>query len=141
LGHKTIETRHWYTDYRGPLAIHAAKRNPEMPGMRFRWALEKCGLVFEDFYRSLPRGAIVAYCELLNCIRMDNSNIALVSKTNRAFGNYAPGRFMWTLGRIRALHDPIPFRGSQGFFYFDAPFYGRDALGVPVQVAMPRLLT
>ena len=26
VGVKQIETRHWKTDYRGPIAIHAAKR-------------------------------------------------------------------------------------------------------------------
>lgn len=30
VGAKTIETRGWSTDYRGPLLIHAAKRKPDV---------------------------------------------------------------------------------------------------------------
>ena len=30
LGVKTIETRGWSTTYRGPLLIHAGKREPEI---------------------------------------------------------------------------------------------------------------
>lgn len=39
LGVKTIETRSWSTSYRGPLAIHAAKRTPEYGLEVGRWTV------------------------------------------------------------------------------------------------------
>lgn len=72
LGSKTIETRHWSTNYRGPLAIHAAKRRNigELDDLwrdaRWRGALfplicvEGEGGRASRFQYSLPFGAIVA---------------------------------------------------------------------------------
>jgi hypothetical protein len=86
-GWKEVETRGWYTDYRGPLAIHAAKR----------WTDEErdsaSGIVFklrrlheekhpaEDWRTGIPDclwyhgkeaekslGCIVAVCELAACL-------------------------------------------------------------------------
>lgn len=67
---KRIETRSWGTNYRGPLAIHAAKGMP-------RPAFDMC---FEEPFLTtlraahllgpsdLPRGAVVATCRLVDCL-------------------------------------------------------------------------
>lgn len=39
-----------------------------------------------------------------------------VSAVERIYGNYEPGRFGWLLGDIRALPEPIGWRGGQSFF-------------------------
>lgn len=31
----------------------------------------------------------------------------------RAFGDYAPGRYAWLLANVRALPEPVPCRGYQ----------------------------
>src|SRR5258708_5270609 len=43
VGAKTIETRSWSTSYRGPLAIHAAKRKPDTELLEDGWAGELYG--------------------------------------------------------------------------------------------------
>lgn len=75
LGAKRIETRSWSTSYRGPLAIHAAKRLADLGSEHelmllcrrepFRSALIGAGYLGTP---GLPRGAIVATCTLLDCV-------------------------------------------------------------------------
>ena len=113
---KRFETRHWNTHYRGPLAIHAAKR------------LESVGIPDElrticerafgaDWSDTLPRGAIVATAELAGvwptarAMRCD-----MIGFTEFVCGNYAPGRFVWQLDDVRAIAPPVPYRGRQGLF-------------------------
>lgn len=97
IGAKQIETRHWATRYRGPLAIHAAKRTTELreiSGNTAIWkAFEGAGMLHypakvddnwsdddigAEFYFSsareklrwcpLPLGAIIAVVELTDCV-------------------------------------------------------------------------
>lgn len=89
LGVKTIETRSWRTNYRGPLAIHAGLR---VGGRHFEqfgeWSLHvspyvdepqlrRLGAVARDgntlvaeHIRPLPLGAVVATCTLADCVPM-----------------------------------------------------------------------
>lgn len=142
-GEKQIETRSWGTNYRGLVAIHAAKR----------WTLEEKNCCFDEPFRSvltkrtvirqeqylhdnrLPFGAVIAVATLSDCIKMNQicekrprpgyevlygsgSFLSVLNLTDKeyAFGNYAPGRFAWMLSDIRALPKPIPFRAMQGLF-------------------------
>lgn len=95
LGPKTIETRSWATDYRGPLAIHAAKRQPEQASrvgdyvVGWQYKAPSHPVLFEhpigkawpvgpdgELDRSLctvhdlPLGAVVATCRLVDCLPM-----------------------------------------------------------------------
>ena len=120
IGAKQIETRHWATSYRGPIAIHAAKTEKELdlcmvqPYERF---LKRAGLLqYQGLAKcllSLPLGKIVAVAELKDCVATDELQI---SEQERAFGNYAPGRFAWILEDIRPLKEPLPCRGAQRLF-------------------------
>ena len=135
---KRIETRHWPTDYRGPLAIHAAKTDTRELRMwweinvvgrdrfdpqrlssdpKYRRRLEKFKALGISSYDDLPRGAMVATCELLDCQRtQDLVQAGLVSEEEMSWGNYEPGRFGWLLGSIVGLSAPIPYSGAQGLF-------------------------
>lgn len=112
LGHKRIETRHWSTSYRGPLAIHAAKQ----------WDRDQ--REFASIERALgrlpgriPLGAIVATCELVDVRGTDELiHTQSVGAIERIYGNYTTGRFGWMLENIRVFHEPIPFKGAQGLF-------------------------
>ena len=74
-GAKKYETRGWPTKYRGPIAIHAAKRiDPDV----FQFTLckqstieqlIKCGITPKKLLE-LPRGAIIATAELVNVWRI-----------------------------------------------------------------------
>lgn len=123
---KRIETRPWSTNYRGLVAIHAAKMWP-------RWAIEYCFV--EPFRKALlnagmrkpadvPRGAIVAVGELVhvggiyrltNEIRVNGCEWT-VQPTEQEFGDYTQGRFAWVFTDITLLPEPIPCTGSQGLW-------------------------
>ena len=115
LGYKRIETRGWKTNYRGPLAIHAAKR----------WAPDQREFASVQMRlgrlpKRIPLGAIVAICRIVDCIPTDeimSQRIRYgVTAIERIYGNYDAGRYAWLLEDIRALPEPIGFRGGQGFF-------------------------
>ena len=112
VGMKRFETRHWSTSYRGPLAIHAAKRRLTEDE---QYLLEDYPLPAPVF----PLGAIVATCELVDCIRMTDALIANRERRELCLGNWEPGRFAWALIDVIALSAPIPMRGRQGLFDLD----------------------
>ena len=117
IGAKRHETRSWYTPYRGPLAIHAAKRC-ERPEMRllaqepFRTALHGIGIYLLS---QLPFGAIVALADLAECVPTTELRDGLSSQ-EWAFGDYSPGRWAWCLRNVYRLPEPIPYRGAQGLW-------------------------
>jgi hypothetical protein len=123
VGAKRIETRHWKTDYRGPLLIHAAKWHP---GKKSADEIEELAESIDLRFWDLPFGAIVAVARLVACrpIAMRNGVGTLcrpghsqdVSEMETALGNFTPGRFGWVLNNVRALSQPIPFKGAQGLF-------------------------
>lgn len=112
IGAKHIETRSWATNYRGPLAIHAAKGygkggargHKELCGTEpfcsvlnaackaHYDALDKSRGVLRAMAESpfMPTGAIVATCELVGCELIgydwpDNQQLAYTGKWGRAY--------------------------------------------------------
>jgi hypothetical protein len=137
LGAKRIETRDWATSYRGPLAIHAAKRCIKSEFEEFEdsceWkgALDRGPFPFDVLDLSLePFGCIVAVCRLAQCYPTHAIADHLLHETqyrewdkDRCYGwteynmgNFGPGRFGWILEDVRPLAKPIPFRGAQRLF-------------------------
>lgn len=149
VGIKEIETRSWYTKYRGPLAIHATAHTPG--GYRayafyepFKEAFIKMGLLnrkSKDRSIELPEGAIVYTCKMVECTLIKTDGLykvpdgmpvmgpksftefyaPLPSEPERSFGDYTPGRFAWTLKDIKRLPKPIPVRGHQGLWEWEPP--------------------
>lgn len=121
IGAKTYETRSWKTDYRGPLAIHAAKRAIELPlhgptRAAMLDELESAGIQLSD----LPLGAFVATCWLIDCFPVEDLWPELHELENEQhFGNWSAGRFAWALTDVRSLDPPIPARGAQSLWYVD----------------------
>jgi activating signal cointegrator 1 len=138
IGAKTIETRSWPTRYRGPLAIHAAAGLGPVGGKAgftalcaeepFRSVLRAYLLQLwqaapsvRDFAEhALPRGVIVATCQLRACHRTEELMVP-ISEQERAFGDYTPGRWAWVLSDGRALPEPIPARGALGLWDWTQP--------------------
>jgi hypothetical protein len=139
VGAKTIETRHWSTNHRGPLAIHAAKRlnKTELIYLNCTSAwqgvfatMQSANPVNKPLWELLPFGAIVAVGDLTDCRPTESfSNGELDAErfsgtdatfihpwTERQMGNYALGRFGWVFENLVALPEPIPYIGRQGFF-------------------------
>lgn len=118
---KIFETRHWPTNYRGPLLVHAAKkRDGEV--MDFVHSsgctrtLLKHGVRADDEPGlHLAFGAIIGRVDMIGCHKM--STLPEPSEREAMWGNWAPDRYAWERGKNPVIFkQPIPYRGSQGFF-------------------------
>jgi hypothetical protein len=129
-GAKTCETRGWPTSYRGRLLIHAAKK----------WTPELALLAAEEPFNTALRGyngfafgAILGSVEVVGCyptkdVRfVDGGDRAVIPwgggvqlpESERPFGDYSPGRFVWLLADPVRFATPVPWRGFQGLFDVD----------------------
>lgn len=127
---KRFETRSWGSDYRGKLAIHAAKRKIKK---------EECSFILDgltgdtkdQLWDALCKitakpsyGHIVAVADLRGCYLMLGRDFASISEAairiadqtplESAVGDWSPGRYAWKLDNIIPLSAPIPFTGNQG---------------------------
>jgi hypothetical protein len=110
VGVKTVETRARSTDYRGPLAIHAAAARAAVTDPYHRQVLADSGL---DPDR-LPGGVVVALCNLVDCRQI--TPVECPCYPEYAFGNFEPGWFAWQLTGIRPLVKPVAARGRSGLW-------------------------
>lgn len=120
-GYKEVETRNWYTGYRGPLAIHASKRwTQEMMFEMDQLLLEASVPI--DLVRNVSLGSVVATCHLVACIPTDDVERTAQKlkpafeprhgwEIERTLGNYAPGRWAWILRDVEPLRPHVPARG------------------------------
>jgi hypothetical protein len=154
IGEKQIETRSWSTLYRGPLAIHAAAGFGPIGGKRgymdlcsrepfkrvltayWKWLINSNATVLK-LSDGMPRGAIVARCELIDCVPTEfiteqvaaHYSYRVVWNAERidfvqsdeaakeiAFGDYTPGRYAWLLAHVQMLPEPIQVRGALGLW-------------------------
>lgn len=109
LGLKPDETRSWATDYRGPLAIHAAaKIHPD------EVSVDVHHLAFDHFgpWRRWPTGKILCVVDLLE-IYTSTGIISNPENIKYALGNYAKGRQIWATKMLQVFDEPIPARGYQ----------------------------
>lgn len=140
IGAKKIETRSWYTDFRGPIAIHAAKG---ITGADLDWffdcyealdAFEQAGWVGWSGYRpkvkdAFPgtRGSIIATATLVDCVRFYGGIDTYVAQgrrfsltqRERAFGDFTPGRYGFLLTDVVRLPQPVPVKGALGLWNWD----------------------
>lgn len=114
---KEYETRSWPTAVRGDVAIHAARNFPT-------WAQELCHT--NPFFRdalarhgltvaTLPLGDILGLIEWQSCQPTEIVRLKL-SEKELAFGDYDSGRYASRLANPRPCKQPIPARGSLGFW-------------------------
>lgn len=133
IGAKKIETRSWYTRYRGPLAIHAAMGFP-------REAIELC---FEEPFakallqagisvpNDLPRGVIIAICDLAELLPTQNGDLIAngylleLSAQEKTFGDYSDNRYGLILHNVQRLLHPIPAKGALGLWEYPVEDYIR----------------
>jgi hypothetical protein len=132
-GVKTIETRSWSTPYRGPLAIHAAKRWTRYEQEFWYTNVPILSETASQFATlgirtasMLPLGCVVATCEIYDCLSTSSDTDAAKlaahsgSEDEESWGNYSENRFAWLLRNIKAI-KPVPCVGRQGFFDWPAP--------------------
>lgn len=122
LGEKQFETRSWATKYRGPLAIHAAKKVDKEICQKepFRRVLSKHAYTADN----LQTGVIVATCLLTECYQVHThvGFYALVGDQNHVidgneyeFGWYGLGRYARELTTVKQI-EPIQAEGQQGLW-------------------------
>lgn len=141
---KRFETRSWGTPWRGPLAIHAAKRF-ERDEQDFTWELLRHprfgrALAMAGYTKpsDLPLGKIVGVGELVQCHALRNwpvlpaNQLAGLDADEELVGDFSPGRYAWELAKVRSLPTPLPLRGQQGLWTLPASVVEaiRKGLGV-----------
>lgn len=115
-GAKTVITYHWPTDFRGGVAIHAAK-TLDLASAPDALCYAALGVAWRE---SLPRSAMVAVGELVD-VQPAEAVAERLSRADRASAVVAPGRFAWIFENVRALRRPIPMAGRQGLFNWKPP--------------------
>jgi hypothetical protein len=133
LGLKPFETRGWATEYRGPLAIHAAKkvfREQDYDWNWFRECKARLSVAGMPLWR-LSYGKIVCIADLVECLPTeavrDTATVAMNAgiKVNWLFwgdfqdrGEDGRLRFAFKLDNIRKIPEAQrpEIKGMQGFF-------------------------
>jgi hypothetical protein len=114
FGIKFHETRHWTTNYRGPLAICAARVVDTVGAPE-----ELCQRVLgRDWVNTVPTGAVVA---IVNLTGVKPADQVETTQDDRMAGNFSAGRFAWVLEDVQRLDQPIPIVGRQGLFNWTVP--------------------
>lgn len=128
-GWKEVETRDWYTSYRGALAIHAALRKPNPTEMsRVTFALGHRGFEVPP----LTFGAVVCVCHLVACLPAPLAEYKAKQlkewfepkhgwEIERQFGNYGSGRWSWILRDVQRLDPPLAVRGNRKLWNWKHP--------------------
>ncbi len=134
LGEKKIETRGWFTNYRGPFAIASSKSFPKdcrdlCFDEPFRSIFEKHNLGLSD----LPLGQVLCIVTLTECVRMTYDNMPPENSNEYAFGHYAPGRYMLKMMQRLVLPVPVPCKGALGFWEWDPKDHVPDYGPSPIQ--------
>ena len=133
IGVKTIETRPFAWDYRGALAIHAAKTFDDVNVAICRREPFRSVLVAAGYSDALqlPTGCIISLHNLEDAFRFpfdvrsldqlqgiltDRGISAALPAHEIEFGNYAGGRRGLYLTNRRRLGNPVAVRGLQGLW-------------------------
>lgn len=114
-GPKKYETRSWATSYRGPIAIHAAKRVPSLtkkiiPPLVLEHIMRHLG---GRLLEELPTGSIIGTADLVACHPIDDVFLSSLCEGEERLGDYTIGRYAWEFKNMRALEEPILARGGQ----------------------------
>ena len=112
---KQVETRSWKTKYRGVLYIHASLG-------KVKTTDEKVINLLKLLNNSdLKYGYIIAKCNLVDCIYMDENYLDKIklNKTEYQCGIYEIGRHAWILDNIEVLDNPISAKGKLGIWNYE----------------------
>jgi hypothetical protein len=111
---KWVENRQWYTRYRGILLIHAGSGEQYLTKAEMR-------------RRGLPMSAVVAVCELEDCVDIPDLRARhlrgerLSKRQLEIVGHeYAEGKYGHVYRNVRPVVPPVPCKGKQGFWQPEA---------------------
>ena len=109
-GKKWVENRHWGTDYRGPLAIHAGQ------GEQY---------LMQPWRYGHPTSRILAVCRLVTCVdirsdellenadELEKAGLTIVDVLTH---EHATGPVCWVLEDVRCLPDSVSANGRPGLW-------------------------
>lgn len=125
-GRKMYETRSWGTSFRGPIAIHAAKRPVRQTLDSLAAGQWKEREVILDCIKrlfpapgeleQLPVGAIIGTATLARCNLIDWDFLPKLTPMEMALGDFTPGRYAWEFTDIVAVDPPVPASGMRGLW-------------------------
>lgn len=125
-GGKDVENRNWSTEYRGPLAIHAAKSfDINQTDWNYAWGEGIFGEPWTSMNHAFGsikgpndiRGCIIGTVEVYDCIPD--------SKCDSPWKADGEGFFCWMLRNPVPLEVPIPAKGQLGFWNAPDEWFGR----------------
>lgn len=114
---KIHETRHWSTNYRGWMLVHAAKRKlDDFTGDRLDKIMD--GYFSQHWGLEIPFGALIGMVDIVECGRTEDivCRPGFTETDNYECGDFSPRRYGWRRGRFKLFDEPIPYRGAQGLF-------------------------
>lgn len=103
-GRKKIETRSWPTKHRGPMGIHAGAKVDTAACIDFGYDPA-----------TIPTGVILCIVVVIDCVRFPSP----LAPPDR-YGDFAPGRYGWILGKVRRLTHPLHMKGALGLWNCEA---------------------
>jgi hypothetical protein len=118
MGHKTVENRTWTTSYRGPLAIHSAKRWDD-------YAMEALTTVIHtmrdlDIATPPTLAHDLPYSDVGRVLAVVDLVDICDGKPGCDCGPWAMGGHKhWRLANVRRLVVPTPAKGRLGLWNFD----------------------
>lgn len=115
---KKVETRAWYTSYRGELLICAAKTMNSMY-RDYYYSLPVIPMISETEpvpLEDLPRGKAVAKVQLIDCVKITRRLIDKTPENEKLVGDWKVDRFAFILDEIQAFKEPFHVKGQQGLF-------------------------
>ncbi|MEP6754446.1 MAG: hypothetical protein ABJA67_03010 [Chthonomonadales bacterium] len=123
LSYKQYETRAWWANYRGKIAIHAGLSKEFLPSPagveEFASLLgideSVAGKIIKLNAETL--GHVVAVAELVDCVRSEKLR-SEISDREHHLGDYSDKRYGWKLINIVPI-KPVKVRGQQGLWDID----------------------
>ncbi len=110
---KTIEIRSWQTRYRGRLYIHAGK------GIDRKYLKDYENIIN---IKDMPKGNIIAECNLTDCVLLDKKYIDNYNKLNKHKGYILKddciGYYGWILSDIKKI-KPIEINGKLSLWDYE----------------------
>lgn len=107
-GFKTIETRSWYTEYRGELLIVSSLK-PDKALMD--WFQKETGMKIKD---QMEYGKAIAVADLVDC------KLMIEADQDAALCDIYPGAKSWFLENVRQI-EPFPVKGQLMLYDVEVP--------------------
>ena len=121
---KRIETRSWWTDYRGELVVHASREYPWTDLQEAREKELRKALAPKYTPESVPRGVALCVVRIFACVKTTEVDklkavgFPPVHVRELLFGNFQPGRWAWVLEYVRHLNHEPEIKGALGLWEF-----------------------